>query len=513
MSTTAADGAAVSPGDKATITSTIPARLDRLPWSRFHTRMIVALGVCWVLDGLEITIVSDVAGVLHKAQTLNLSDWSVGFIATIYLWGEVVGALFFGRLSDRLGRRNLFMLTLGLYLAANALTIVTWSSAAPVLVFFFGMRFLAGMGIGGEYAAINSAIDELIPARNRGQTDIGVNGTYWMGAILGSVFENFFLKDFPINVGWRIGFLIGPVIGIGVWFLRRTLPESPRWLLTHGRTEEAEENVAKIEELATRSGKELSPVDESEAITLDPTNQVSYLALAHVLFRDYRKRTILGFSMMMTQSFLYNAIFFTEALVLTTFLKVPATSAADYIFFFAVGNLLGPLTIGRLFDTIGRRIMITATYISSGVLLAITGWLFVAGALDATTMTILWCVIFFIASAGASSAYLTVSELFPIEIRAQAIAIFFAVAQLFGSLGPTVFGSLIGTGSRANLTIGYEVGAAMMVVGGVVAAFLAVRAEGMSLENLATPLSVLKARLDSKTPSTAPTLAGGSSAA
>jgi MFS family permease len=480
---------------EGTVRSLVPARLDRLPWSRFHTRLIVALGVCWILDGLEITIVNSVGSTLQKSGALHLSAWQVGFIATIYLWGEVVGALVFGRLSDRLGRRKLFMVTLGLYLVASAATVLTWGHSFPALVYFFGTRFLAGAGIGGEYAAINSAIDELIPADYRGRTDIAVNGTYWAGALIGSAAELFFLSHFSVGIGWRIGFLVGPVIGIGIFFLRRHLPESPRWMLTHGRVAEAESVVGDIESQASSGGRRLRKVGDSDAIELAPTDRVSYLALFRVLLKDHRKRSVLGFTMMMTQSFLYNAIFFTEAIVLTTFFHVSASTAPKFILFFAAGNLLGPLTIGRLFDTIGRKPMIVGTYLSSGVVLGITGWLFAAGKLTAGTMTLLWCITFFIASAAASSAYLTVSELFPIEIRSQAIAIFFAVAQGFGSLGPTIFGSLIGTGSRGDLAIGYGVGAAMMVIGGLVALVLAVPAERRSLEDIATPLSVLRARL------------------
>jgi MFS family permease len=490
-----ATAATVGAGEGGVVRSTVPSRLDRLPWSRFHTRLIVALGVCWILDGLEITIVNSVGPTLQKHVTLGLSPWLVGFIATVYLWGEVAGALLFGRLSDKLGRRNLFIITLTVYLAANALTTVTWSGAPAGLAFFFATRFVAGMGIGGEYAAINSAIDELIPARHRGHTDLAVNGTYWAGAAIGAAAQLFLLTHLSVNLGWRLGFLIGPVIGVGIWFLRRTLPESPRWLLTHGKAAEADAVVSDIERQAVAGGHRLSEVDDSKAIELVPTGAASYLALLRVLFRDHRRRTYLGFTMMMTQSFLYNAIFFTQGIVLTNFMHVSAATAPKFIFFFAAGNLLGPLTLGRLFDTVGRRIMITSTYVTSGVLLAITAWLFAAGALDAVTLTLLWCIIFFIASAAASSAYLTVSELFPIEMRAQAIAIFFAVAQLFGSLGPTIFGSLIGTGSKTNLAVGYVVGAAMMIIGGVVAAFLAVAAERRSLEDVATPLSVLRASM------------------
>jgi MFS family permease len=472
----------------------IPARIDRLPWAPFHTRMVVALGVAWVLDGLEITIAGAVGAVLTEKGTLALSSGSVGFIATVYLLGEVFGALLFGKLSDALGRRNLFIVTLGVYLAGNAATALVWGNSTLAVAFLFLTRFVAGTGIGGEYAAINSAIDEMMPARYRGRVDIAVNGTYWGGAILGTLGELFLLNVLPHSWAWRIGFLIGPVLGVAIWNLRRHLPESPRWLIMHGRAQEAEDNIAFIErEVESQKGASaLPPVDESRAIDIKPQRPVNFLRLARVLFVDYRRRSILGASLMITQSFLYNAIFFTYTLVLTKVYGIDSSLAPAFLIAFAVGNLVGPLTIGRLFDTIGRRRMIAGTYILSGVLLALSAMLFQAGVLNAYTQTVCWCVIFFFASAGASAAYLTVSEIFPMEIRAQAIALFFAIAQCFGAFGPWFYGKLIGDGSNhAALTLGYLIGAAVMVIGGLVEVFLGIDAEGKSLEDVANPLSLV----------------------
>ncbi|MFL6142106.1 MAG: MFS transporter [Labedaea sp.] len=468
----------------------IPARIDRLPWSTFHTRMVVALGVAWILDGLEITVASAVADTLTKPETLNMSSTYVGLLATIYLAGEVVGALFFGHLSDKLGRRNLFMLTLAVYLVGSGLTALTLGNGPGWVLFLYFTRFIAGMGIGGEYAAINSAIDELIPARYRGRVDIAVNGTYWAGAIIGTIGTYILLNKVEISLGWRLGFLIGPVLGLVILVVRRHLPESPRWQIMHGHAAEAEKSISYIEHEVEESGRSLPPVDESKALEVQPTERIGYLALTRVLFREYPRRAILGASLMISQSFLYNAIFFTYTLVLGKFYGVPSSSTPLYLIAFAVGNLAGPLLIGHFFDTIGRRKMISGTYLLSGLLLAISAVLFYAGVLNAITQTIAWCVIFFFASAGASAAYLTVSEIFPLEVRAKAIAVFFAIAQCFGALGPVIYGALIGDGSQPVLLfIGYLLGAAVMIAGGLVARFFAVDAERRSLEDIALPLA------------------------
>jgi MFS family permease len=492
-----AGSAALGPSGarEGVIRSVIPARIDRLPWAPFHTRMVMALGVAWVLDGLEITIAGAVAGVLTERATLHLSSGAVGLIATVYLLGEVFGALLFGKLSDALGRKNLFIITLGVYLAGNALTALTWGNDVAAIGFLYLTRFIAGMGIGGEYAAINSAIDEMMPARYRGRVDIAVNGTYWGGAILGTLGELVLLNQLPHSIAWRIGFLIGPILGVCIWNMRRHLPESPRWLIMHGREQEAEDNIAFIErEVKGQQGAaDLPPIDDRLAIEIRPQDPVRFLHLAKVLFVQYTSRSVLGATLMITQSFLYNAIFFTYTLVLTKVYGVDSSFAPAFLIAFAIGNLVGPLTIGRLFDTIGRRRMIAGTYILSGVLLAISAMLFQAGVLNAYTQTVCWCVIFFFASAGASAAYLTVSEIFPMEIRAQAIALFFAIAQCFGAFGPWFYGKLIGDGSNHGaLTLGYLIGAAVMIVGGLVEVFIGIDAEGKSLEDVANPLSVVR---------------------
>jgi MFS family permease len=477
------------PGSGGTsIRTLIPARLDRLPWSRFHSRLIFALGIAWVLDGLEITFAGNMVTNLTQAGTIHLSTRGSGDIASVYLVGEVVGALLFGRLSDRLGRKNLFTYTLGLYLIANGIAAFAFN-----LWWMDIFRFIAGMGIGGEYAAINSAIDEVIPSQYRGRVDIAVNGTYWAGAAVAAIGGYWLLNtaDVSVNWGWRIALLVGPALGIVVWVVRRTLPESPRWLITHGRAEEAEANMREIEHWVGENGHTLTDVDEDKAMEIDPDKaRPTLFQVARILIAEYPKRSLLGATLMITQSFLYNAIFFTYALVLKQFFSVTNTSL--YFIPFAIGNLLGPLLLGRLFDTVGRKKMISGTYLLSGVLLVITAIAFDKGLLTATTQTICWSVIFFFASAGASAAYLTVSEIFPMELRAQAIAVFFAIAQGFGALGPTVYSSLTATGNRGDLTVGFMVGAAVMIVGGIVAALLSVNAERTSLEDIASPLSMVK---------------------
>jgi MFS family permease len=478
-----------APG-KGAIRSLIPARIDRLPWSPFHSRLVAALGVAWILDGLEITVASGVAELLTHKDTLALSSVQVGALASVYLVGEVFGALFFGRLSDKLGRRNLFIITLAVYLIGSGLTAFTLGAGPGWLFYLYLTRFIAGAGIGGEYAAINSAIDELIPSKYRGRVDIAVNGTYWAGAILGTLGTYIILHNFEPGLAWRIGFLLGPVLGLVIIFVRRNLPESPRWQVMNGRTEEAEKSINFIEHEVEASGRKLPPVDRSKEMELTPAEDIGYLALLRVLFRDYPTRSIYGATLMITQSFLYNAIFFTYTLVLGKFYGVSTASGPLYLIAFCVGNLAGPLLLGHFFDTIGRKKMISGTYILSGVLLALSAVLFNAGALTAITQTLCWCVIFFFASAGASAGYLTVSEIFPLEVRAKAIAVFFAIAQCFGALGPIVYGALIGNGENPfDLFIGYLIGAAVMIVGGLVTIAFGVSAEGKSLEDIAAPLA------------------------
>jgi MFS family permease len=428
--------------------------------------------------------------VLTSPETLDMSSTEIGLIASVYLIGEMVGALVFGRMSDKLGRKRLLIVTLLLYLLGTGLAAFVTGHHTGWLLFFYATRFVAGMGIGGQYAAINSAIDEMMPAKYRGRVDIWINGTYWAGAILGSFASLVFLNAFAENVGWRLAFLLGPVLALVVIVVGRTLPESPRWLMTHGRMEEAEAELRKIEDAVRASGQTLEPVDDSQAITLIPEKQYGYLTFLRLVFHQYPRRAILGASLMITQSFLYNAIFFTYALVLTEFYDVSATRVPLYGLAFSVGNLIGPLVLGPLFDTVGRKRMISGTYILSGALLAVSGWLFDNNDLTANSQTFIWVVIFFFASAGASAAYLTVSETWPIEIRAEAIAVFFAIAQIFGALGPLFFGALIGDGmSRTGLFVGYLVGAGIMILGGIIEIVFGINAEGKSLETVTKPLT------------------------
>ncbi|HEY3877383.1 MAG TPA: MFS transporter [Trebonia sp.] len=452
---------------------------------------MIALGVAWVLDGLEITIAANVGPDLTLHNTLNLGAGSVADIAWWYLIGEVIGALFFGQLSDKLGRKNLFVITLGVYLIGSGLTAATPGGGSWIWFLYF-TRIIAGMGIGGEYAAINSAIDEMIPARYRGRIDLAVNGTYWAGALIGTVVTLWVLNHVAAEWGWRIAYLVGPVLALCIIYVRKNLPESPRWQIMHGHEREAEGSIREIEDHVSATTGALPPVDESKELEITPTEKIGYLALLRTLFRQYPGRSVLVFALMSTQSFLYNAIFFTYGLVLEFYFHVKATDTAYYFFAFAAGNLAGPLTIGRLFDTIGRKKMIAGTYLLSGVLLLIVSFLFKNGSLNATTQTLAWAIIFFFASAGASAGYLTASEVFPLEVRAKAIAVFFAIAQCFGAFGSAWYGHLIGTGQDRNtLFVGYVVGAVAMMLGGLAAVFFGVNAEGKSLEDVATPLSVI----------------------
>jgi MFS family permease len=471
------------------IRSTIPARLDRLRWSPFHTRLVLGLGTAWVLDGLSITIASSVTSKLTQPDTLHLTTTEAASIGTVYLIGEVIGALVFGKLSDNLGRRKLFVWTLAVYLAGSGLTALT-PKGSSWIVYLYATRVIAGMGIGGEYSAINSAIDEMMPARYRGRTDVWINGSYWLGAIIGTFATFLILSSLRTSIGWRIAFLAGPALAFVIILVRRNLPESPRWLITHGRVREAEQAVHRIEEEAIQAGQHLEPVPESEAILIRPEKRYGYLTLLRVAFRVYPRRAILGATLMITQSFLYNAIFFTYALVLTRFYHVSNNNVPLYGLAFAVGNLAGPLLLGHLFDTLGRKKMISGTYLISGALLSFSAWLFASGALSAAGQVFIWIVVFFFASAGASAGYLTVSEIFPIEIRAEAIAVFFAVAQVVGAVGPAFYGTLIGNGSsRTGLAIGYLVGGSIMMIGGLVEIVSGVNAEGKPLEEIAAPLS------------------------
>jgi MFS family permease len=465
------------------VKSLVPVRMDKMPWSRFHWMVIFGLGTAWILDGLEIQIVAS-AG---YAKDLGMNSTEVGLTATVYLIGQVVGALVFGRLTDKLGRKKLFIITLAVYLIGSGV-----AGFSPDMWFLWIFRFIAGAGIGGEYSAINSAIDELMPGKYRGRVDLAINGTYWAGAVLGSLGSSFLLDTnrFAENIGWRIAFFIGPVLGLVIIYLRRHIPESPRWLVTHGQGEEAERIVSGIEDSVRANGKEPPHLDESQAWWIKAHEGVNFRQLRYVFLKLYPTRTVLGLTLMITQSFLYNAIFFTSSLVLQNFYGKSASSAALYFFPFAIGNLLGPLILGRFFDTVGRRKMIGGSYTIAAAVLFVSSLLFQADLLSAGTHTALWCLSFFFASAGASAGYLTVSEIFPLEVRGQAISYFFSIAQIFGAIGPLIFGALIGEGTdRGPLFWGYVGASIIMLVGGLVAFKFGVDAEGKALEDIAPPLS------------------------
>jgi MFS family permease len=461
-------------------------RLDRLPWGRFHTLVVVALGITWILDGLEVTLVGAVAGALKESPVLRLSNTDIGIASSAYLAGAVLGALFFGWLTDRLGRKKLFFITLAVYLLATAATALSWSFWS-----FLAFRFLTGAGIGGEYTAINSTIQELIPARVRGWTDLAINGSFWIGAAVGA-YASIVLLDpalLPPDVGWRIAFGIGACLSAIVFVMRMWIPESPRWLVTHGRAAEADAIVADIEAGLRRQGHALSS-GPFMRIRLRARMYTPLAEVAKVLFRSQRQRALVGLTLMAAQAFFYNAIFFTYALILTDFYGIAADQVGWYILPFAAGNVLGPLLLGRLFDTWGRRPMITLTYAMSGLLLAATGYLFAAQMVSASSLTLAWSVIFFFASAAGSSAYLTVSETFPLEIRALAIAFFYAVGTgIGGVIGPWLMGRLIDTGSSPSVFAGYALGAALMLLAAGVMARWGIAAERKPLEHVSRPLA------------------------
>ena len=472
------------------IETKIPARLDRLPWARWHWMVLVGLGTVWILDGLEVTIVGTISSRLtEKGSGISITEAQIGQAAAVYVAGACVGALFFGWLADRLGRKKLFLITLAVYLVATVATAFSGS----FLVFAI-CRFFTGAGIGGEYAAINSAIDELIPARVRGTVDLIINGSFWLGTAMGAALSIVLLNEdiFAADVGWRLAFGLGAVLGIGILLVRRNVPESPRWMFIHGKVDEAEALVEDIERQVKESTGVRELKEPERSIKVREQETVGFITIAKTVFGAYPRRTVVGLALFIGQAFLYNAVFFTYALVLTTFYEVKPASVGYYIIPFAVGNFLGPLVLGRLFDSVGRKPMIAGTYILSGVLLVVTAFLFKADVWTAESQTAAWCVIFFFASAGASAAYLTIGESFPLEIRAVTISLFYAFGTLVGGVGgPALFGALIDTGEPHRVMWGYLLGGGLMLIAAVLARLYGLAAERRSLEDVAPPLSTV----------------------
>jgi MFS family permease len=465
----------------------IPARLDRLPWNQFHWLVVIALGITWTLDGLEVTLNGAISGVLQEPGVMNFSAPQIGSIASAYLIGAVGGALVFGYLTDLWGRKKLFFVTLAIYLAGTLLTAFSWNFWS-----FAVFRLITGAGIGGEYSAIGSAIDELIPAEFRGRVDLIINGSYWLGAAAGAASTLVILDPRIVapQLGWRFGFGVGALLGLFILMLRKHVPESPRWLMTHGARHDAEKVMGGIEAHSEKSlGRPLPPV-ESSPLMIYPRESFGFGLVARRMYQKYLSRSFLSLSLITSQAFLYNAVFFTYALILTRFYHVPGGRTGLYLLPFAAGNFFGPLVLGHFFDTIGRRPMISSTYAISAALLALTGWLFARGDLSANTQTIAWTVIFFFASAAASAGYLTVSEIFPLEIRALAIAFFYALGTAIGGIvAPWFFGTLIGSGSATNVFYGYLIAAVLMFGAAIVEVVYGVKAERARLEALAEPLS------------------------
>jgi len=481
----------------AEIETKVPARLDRLPWARWHWIVIIGLGTVWILDGLEVTIIGSIGDRLTESGSgIALDASQIGSAAACYVAGACVGALFFGQLTDRFGRKKLFLVTLGLYIVATVATGLAWTAW-----YFFACRFLTGMGIGGEYAAINSAIDELIPARLRGRVNLMINGSYWVGASVGALLTVPLLDTsiFAMDFGWRLAFLIGAVLGVGILIVRSSVPESPRWLFIHGRDDEAEEIVGEIEgEVRTETGEELEEVPDDAKLTIHQRATIPFREIASVAIHKYPKRTVLGLSLFVGQAFLYNAVTFDLGTILGEFFNVGSGQVPLYIAVFGISNFIGPLTLGRLFDTVGRKIMISLCYLTSAALTAVLGIVLLSTTPSTLAFMAFVLTIFFFASSGASAAYLTVSEIFPMESRALSIAFFYAVGTgLGGIVGPLLFGELINTGELEKVALGFLIGAVVMAVGGIAEILFGVDAEGKTLESIAKPLSAAKRRVQS----------------
>ncbi|WP_199430531.1 MFS transporter [Qaidamihabitans albus] len=477
--------------ETGTIETKVPSRMDRLPWSRFHWRVLIGLGTVWILDGLEVTIVGSVAARLtEQGSGINLTPGQIGIAAAFYVTGACLGALFFGQLTDRFGRKKLFIITLAVYVAA---TVATAFAFTPW--YFFLARFFTGAGIGGEYAAINSAIDELMPARVRGRVDLVINGTYWLGAAIGSALAILFLNTaiFPLDIGWRLAFGMGALLGFVILLVRRHVPESPRWLFIHGRQEEAERIVGGIEDsVREETGESLG--EPRDSITVRQRRTIPFRTIARTAFKVYPKRAVLGLALFVGQAFIYNGITFNLGTLFSNYYDVASGFVPVFVIAYAIGNFLGPVTLGRLFDTVGRKPMITLSYLGSALLTVPLLWVFLTSFGGQWTFLGFVVATFFLASAGASAAYLTVSEIFPMETRALAIAFFYAAGTgLGGIIGPLLFGQLIGTGDRGLVAIGFAVSASVMALGGVAEIVFGVRAEKNSLEDIAKPLTAEEA--------------------
>src|SRR5690348_16376600 len=495
--TTSAEGGSVSAeaatvgvtgGTGETIKTDIPSRLDRLPWSRWHWLVVIALGVTWILDGLEVTLVGSIAGALTSKDTLGLTTSQATAAGSFYLSGAVGGAQFFGYLTDRFGRRKLFMITLGIYLIFTVATALAWNFWS-----FMIFRVLAGSGIGGEYSAINSAIDELVPARVRGRVALAINSSWWIGTAAAAGLTVLMLNTLAVNLGWRVAFALGAILAIGILFIRQMVPESPRWLLTHGRADEAEEVVQQIDAEVRKTHPNL-PEPAGEKLEIEQRRSIGFIAIARHVMKEYPGRGVLGFSLMASQAVLYNATLFGMVAILTTFFHASKANAPLYIIPFAAGNLLGPWLLGPLFDSVGRKVMISSTYLLSAAVLLVTAWLFHNGDLSAVTLTICWAICFFFASAGASAAYLTVSEIFPMETRAMAIALFYACGTAVAIAAPWTFGYLVQSKSVGDVTLAFVIGGVIMAIGGVVEILLGVEAARKPLEAVARPLTAVRRR-------------------
>jgi MFS family permease len=491
--------AATTPAEGNEIETKVPARLDRLPWARWHWMVVIGLGTVWILDGLEVTIIGSIGDRLTEGGSgISLDASQIGSAAACYVAGACVGALFFGQLTDRFGRKKLFLVTLGLYILATVATGFSWTAW-----YFFACRFLTGMGIGGEYAAINSAIDELIPARVRGRVDLIINGSYWVGASVGALLTVPLLDTsiFAMDFGWRLAFLIGAVLGVGILIVRKNVPESPRWLFIHGRNDEAEKITGEIEdEVRKETGEELEEVPDDAKLTIHQRATIPFREIASVAIHKYPKRTVLGLSLFVGQAFLYNAVTFDLGTILGEFFNVGSGQVPLYIAVFGVSNFLGPLTLGRLFDTVGRKVMISLSYLTSAALTAVLGIMLLSTTPSTWVFMGMVLAIFYFASSGASAAYLTVSEIFPMESRALSIAFFYAVGTgLGGIVGPLLFGELINSGELEKVALGFLVGAVVMAVGGIAEIFFGVNAEGKTLESIAAPLSSVKGRVKGNT--------------